>query len=74
MRVCGTIIAYSVQCMNVHIYVENATEKVSSQSEGRREQHQELMEDLGKLKDKAKQVWDKMGQWVPFLIPLLCLP
>ena len=45
----------------VHTYVENATEQVSSQSEGRREQHQELMVDLGKLKDKAKQVWDKMG-------------
>jgi hypothetical protein len=42
--------------------LENATDQVKSQSEGSREQHQELLKDLGKLKEKAKQVWDKMDE------------
>ena len=41
---------------------ENATSQLEDQGSNSRQQHVELMEDLGQLRSKARQVWDKIGE------------
>ena len=43
--------------------IEEASEKLENQELQQRVNHDEILDDLSSIREKAKQVWDKIGEY-----------
>ena len=48
-------------------FAENATKEIQKQDVDRKKSNTRILEDLNKIRNKAEEVWNKIGEW-PFLV------